>query len=134
IFSFNSPHGACERCTGLGSQMEIDPELVVPDPALSIGEGALAPWTSNGTTYYEQLIQAIAERYKVDLDEAWENLPQKHRDLFLFGTDAHRIPISYRNRYGRKRSYSTRFEGIITNLERRYRETDSEWTRESIEE
>jgi excinuclease ABC subunit A len=134
IFSFNSPHGACERCTGLGSQMEIDPELVVPDPALSIGEGALAPWASNGTNYYEQLIQAIAERYRVDLDEPWEKLPQKHRDYFLFGTDGDRIHISYRNRYGRRRSYSTRFEGIITNLERRYRETDSEWTRERIEE
>ena len=134
IFSFNSPHGACDRCTGLGSQMEIDPDLVVPDPALSVGEGALAPWTSNGTTYYEQLIQAIAERYRVDLEAPWESLPQKQRDLFLFGTDGDRVHISYRNRYGRKRSYSTRFEGIITNLERRYRETDSDWTRERIEE
>src|SRR5439155_6193229 len=106
----------------------------VPDPALSIGEGALAPLAGNGTTYYEQLIQAIAERYDVDLDVAWEKLPQAHRDLYLIGTGDERVHISYRNRYGRKRSYSTRFEGIVPNLQRRYRETDSEWTRERIEE
>ncbi|MEA2272050.1 MAG: excinuclease subunit, partial [Solirubrobacteraceae bacterium] len=134
IFSFNSPHGACERCTGLGSQMEIDPDLVIPDPALSIGEGALAPLANSGSNYYEQLIQGIAERYDVDLDQPWEKLPEEDRDRYLFGTNGDRIHIAYRNRYGRKRSYSTRFEGIIPNLERRYRETDSEWTRERIEE
>src|SRR5207302_3811734 len=74
IFSFNSPHGACERCTGLGSQMEIDPELVVPDPTLSIGEGALAPWATSASNYYEQLTQSIAERYDVDLDTPWQDL------------------------------------------------------------
>ena len=76
IFSFNSPHGACPRCTGLGSQMEIDPELVVPDPTLSIGEGAIAPWAASASDYYDQLIQAIAERYDVDLDTPWEDLPR----------------------------------------------------------
>ena len=70
IFSFNSPHGACEHCTGLGAQMEIDPELVVPDPTLSIAEGALAPWASSSSNYYEQVTEAIAERYGVDLDDA----------------------------------------------------------------
>jgi excinuclease ABC subunit A len=134
IFSFNSPHGACERCTGLGSQMEIDPELVVPDPALSIGEGALAPWANSASNYYEQITQAIAEKYDVDLDIPWRDLVEDQRDLFLYGTNGERIAVSYRNRYGRRRSYSTRFEGIIPNLERRYRETDSEWTREKIEE
>src|SRR3984957_8164304 len=83
IFSFNSPHGACERCTGLGSQMEIDPELVVPDPTLSIGEGALAPWANSSSNYYELLTEAIAERYGVDLDAPWEELPQEQRDIFL---------------------------------------------------
>jgi excinuclease ABC subunit A len=134
IFSFNSPHGACDRCTGLGSQMEIDPDLVVPDPHLSIGEGAIAPWANSASNYYEQLTQAIAERYGVELEAPWEDLDQSDRDLFLFGTNGQRIQISYRNRYGRRRSYSTRFEGIVPNLERRYRETDSEWTREKIEE
>jgi excinuclease ABC subunit A len=134
IFSFNSPHGACDRCTGLGSQMEIDPELVVPDPALSIGEGALAPWANSTSNYYEQVTEAIAERYDVDLEAPWEDLPQEQRDLFLEGTNGEPIQVSYRNRYGRRRSYATRFEGIVKNLQRRYRETDSDWTREKIEE
>jgi excinuclease ABC subunit A len=134
IFSFNSPHGACDRCTGLGSQMEIDPELVVPDPTLSIGEGALAPWANSTSNYYEQVTEAIAERYGVDLEAPWEDLPEEHRELFLEGTNGEPIHVSYRNRYGRRRSYATRFEGIVKNLQRRYRETDSEWTREKIEE
>jgi excinuclease ABC subunit A len=134
IFSFNSPHGACDRCTGLGSQMEIDPELVVPDPTLSIGEGALAPWANSTSNYYEQVTEAIAERYGVDLEAPWEELSQEHRDLFLEGTNGEPVQVSYRNRYGRRRSYATRFEGIVKNLQRRYRETDSEWTREKIEE
>jgi excinuclease ABC subunit A len=134
IFSFNSPHGACPRCTGLGSQMEIDPELVVPDPSLSIGEGAILPWSSSATTYYDQITQAIAERYEVDLDAAWDDLPEEQRNFFLYGTDGDRIYVTYRNRMGRKRSYMTTFEGIVPNLERRYKETDSEWSREKIEE
>jgi excinuclease ABC subunit A len=134
IFSFNSPHGACERCTGLGSQREIDPELIVPDPALSIAEGALAPWATSSSNYYEQITEAIAERYHVDVEAPWEELPDKQRDLFLYGTNGEPVNVSYRNRYGRRRSYQTRFEGIIPNLERRYRETDSEFSREKIEE
>jgi excinuclease ABC subunit A len=134
IFSFNSPHGACPRCTGLGSQMEIDPELVVPDPALSIGEGALAPWANSASNYYDQITQAIAEKYGVDLEAPWEALDEADQDLFLYGTNGERVDISYRNRYGRRRSYATKFEGIIPNLERRYHETDSEYSREKIEE
>ena len=134
IFSFNSPHGACPRCTGLGSQMEIDPELVVPDPTLSIGEGAIAPWAVSASDYYDQLTQAIAERYDVDLETPWEDLPAESREFFLFGTNGDRVQVSYRNRFGRRRSYSTQFEGIVPNLERRYRETESEFSREKIEE
>jgi excinuclease ABC subunit A len=134
VFSFNAPHGACPRCTGLGSQMEIDPELVVPDPTLSIGEGAIAPWAASASNYYDQLTQAISERYDVDLDTAWEELPPEAREFFLYGTGGERIPVSYRNRFGRRRSYSTQFEGIVRSLERRYRETDSEMAREKIEE
>jgi excinuclease ABC subunit A len=134
IFSFNSPHGACERCTGLGSQMVIDPDLVVPDPSLSVGEGAIAPWSSSASNYYEQVTEAIAKRYKVDLGAPWEDLPQEHRDLFLTGTNGEPLQITYRNRFGRSRSYGTRFEGVLANLQRRYKETDSEWTREKIEE
>src|SRR3954452_5705393 len=84
IFSFNSPHGACPRCTGLGSQMEIDPELIVPDPSLSIGEGAILPWSSSSSNYYDEITNAIADRYEVDLETAWEDLPEDQRDLFLY--------------------------------------------------
>jgi excinuclease ABC subunit A len=134
IFSFNSPHGACPRCTGLGSQMEIDPELVVPDPTLSVGEGAIAPWAQSASEYYDQLAQAIAERYSIDLDTPWESLSSEQHEFFLYGTNGDRVQISYRNRFGRRRSYATRFEGIIPSLERRYRETESELQREKIEE
>jgi excinuclease ABC subunit A len=134
IFSFNSPHGACPRCTGLGSQMEIDPELVVPDSSLSIGEGAIAPWAGSSSQYYEQITQAIAERYGIDLEAPWRDLDDDQQDLFLNGTDGDRIEVSYRNRYGRRRTYMTRYEGIVPNLERRYRETDSDLAREKIEE
>ena len=134
IFSFNAPHGACPRCTGLGSQMEIDPDLVVPDPTLSIGEGAIAPWAVSASDYYDQLTQAIAERYEVDLDTAWQDLPKESREFFLYGTNGDRVQIAYRNRFGRKRSYATQFEGIVPNLERRYRETESDYSREKIEE
>src|SRR4051794_29582936 len=134
IFSFNNPHGACDRCTGLGSMMEIDPGLVVPDPTLTIGEGAIAPWANSSSNYYEQLIQALADEYRIDLECPWEALSEKHQDLFLYGTNGKRVHISYRNRYGRRRSYATRFEGVVTGLDRRYKETDSDHTREKIEE
>jgi excinuclease ABC subunit A len=134
IFSFNAPHGACPRCTGLGSQMEIDPDLVVPDPTLSIGEGAIAPWAVSASNYYDQLTQAIAERYDVDLDTPWQDLPPESQEFFLYGTNGERVQVSYRNRFGRRRSYATQFEGIVPNLERRYRETDSDYSREKIEE
>ncbi|MEX2253528.1 MAG: excinuclease ABC subunit UvrA, partial [Thermoleophilaceae bacterium] len=134
MFSFNSPHGACERCTGLGSQMEIDPELIVPDPSLSLNDGAILPWSTSASNYYEQMTQAIADRYELDMDTPWEDLDEDARDCFLHGTNGDRVHISYRNRYGRRRSYMTRFEGIVPNLERRYRETESDWSRERIEE
>jgi excinuclease ABC subunit A len=134
MFSFNSPHGACPRCTGLGSQMEIDPELVVPDPSLSLAEGAILPWSTSASNYYEQMTTAIADRYEVDMETPWEDLPEEVQECFLHGTNGDRIYISYKNRYGRRRSYTTSFEGIVPNLERRYKETDSEYSREKIEE
>jgi excinuclease ABC subunit A len=134
IFSFNSPHGACPRCTGLGSQLEIDPDLLVPDPTLSIGEGALVPWSVGGSSFYESVIQAIADRYEIDLDMPWQDLTEEQQNLFLFGTGGDRVYVQYRNRMGRKRSYMLAFEGIVKSLERRYRETDSSQQRERIEE
>jgi excinuclease ABC subunit A len=134
MFSFNSPHGACPRCTGLGSQMEIDPELIVPDPSLSLSEGAILPWSTSASNYYDQMTQAISEKWEVDMDTPWQELDEEVRDTFLYGTNGDKIYVSYKNRYGRKRSYMTRFEGIVNNLERRYKETDSEYSREKIEE
>jgi excinuclease ABC subunit A len=134
IFSFNSPHGACPRCTGLGAQQEIDPDLLVPDPTLSIAEGALVPWAVGNSNFYESVIQAIADRWEIDIDKPWQELSQKHQELFLYGTKGERIYVTYRNRMGRRRSYMLNFEGIVPSLERRYRETDSAQQRERIEE
>src|ERR671915_685273 len=134
IFSFNSPHGACPRCTGLGAQQEIDPDLLVPDPSLSISDGALVPWSVGNSTYYESVIQAIADRYEIDLDASWQDLPEEQQNYFLYGTDGDRVYVTYRNRMGRRRSYMLAFEGIVPSLQRRYRETDSSQQRERIEE
>jgi excinuclease ABC subunit A len=134
VFSFNSPHGACPRCTGLGAQQEIDPDLLVPDPALSIGEGALVPWSVGSSSYYESIVQAIAERYEIDLDTPWCKLTEEQQNLFLYGTNGDKIYVTYRNRMGRRRAYMLAFEGIVPSLERRYKETDSSQQRERIEE
>jgi excinuclease ABC subunit A len=134
IFSFNSPHGACPRCTGLGAQQEIDPDLLVPDPELSIAEGALVPWSVGNSTYYESVIQAIADRYEIDIDKPWRELTDDQQNLFLYGTDGDKVYVTYRNRMGRRRAYMLAFEGIVPSLERRYKETDSAGQRERIEE
>jgi excinuclease ABC subunit A len=135
IFSFNAPHGACPRCTGLGSQQEIDPDLLVPDPSLSIDDGALVPWSVGGSSgFYEAVIQAIADRYEIDTSKPWSKLTEKQQDRFLYGTDGERVYVQYRNRMGRRRQYMLAFDGIIASLERRYKETDSSQQRERIEE
>ena len=134
VFSFNSPHGACSRCTGLGSQQEIDPDLLVPDPSLSIEDGALIPWSIGWSSFYEGAVRAVAERYEIDATTSWAELTDEQRERFLYGTGDEKIYIQYRNRMGRKRAYTMKFEGIVSNLERRYRETDSQQTRERIEE
>ncbi len=134
IFSFNAPHGACPRCTGLGSQLEIDPDLLVPDPSLSIEEGALVPWSLGGQGFYESVIKAVADRYEIDLQTPWRELDRDDQDRFLNGTNGDRILVTYRNRMGRKRQYTMAFDGLVSNLQRRYRETDSSQQRERIEE
>jgi excinuclease ABC subunit A len=133
IFSFNSPHGACDRCHGLGFQRVIDPELVVPDPTLSLAEGALQPWNRGITAYWRRLIASVADTYDVDAEVPWSQLTKKEREIFLYGTGEERHHVSYTNRFGRRRSYKVRFEGIVNNLQRRYEETDSESNRERIE-
>jgi excinuclease ABC subunit A len=133
IFSFNSPHGCCPGCHGLGFQRVIDPELIVPDPTLSISEGALEPWTKAASMYHRRLLEAVAEANGIDVHVPWQDLPERDRMLLLEGTGDDRHTVSYRNRFGRRRTYTVRFEGMLRSLERRYEQTDSDNTRERIE-
>ena len=133
IFSFNAPHGACPACTGLGFRKVIDPELVVPDPTLSLAEGALQPWNKGFSGYWRRLIRSVAKGRGIDIDTPWQELSRKDQEVFLYGTGSEKHTINTKPRAGRRRSYSVKFEGIVNNLERRYSESDSEKTRERIE-
>jgi len=131
-FSFNSPWGACPDCTGLGTRMEVDPELIVPDPSKSLNEGAIAPWAGGSVSdYFDRLIEALAETIGFRMDTPWERLPQKARTALLKGYDA-QVHVRYKNRYGRERSYYTNFEGAVTYVERRHSEADSDSSREKF--
>ena len=132
-FSFNSPYGACQTCDGLGIKLEVDAELVVPDPDLSINEGAIAPWASNTLEYWYRVLEAVAEAHGFSLDTPWKKLPKAARDVVLYGSDEE-VYVRYKNRYGRQRSYHTTYEGVLPNLERRHAETDSDAAREKIEQ
>ena len=134
IFSFNAPHGACPACTGLGFKRVIDPRLVVPDPTLSLAEGALQPWRMGYSGYWKRLIKAVAETYGIDVDAPWQDLSEEQQEIFLHGTGTERHTIRTKARSGRRRSYSVKFEGLVNNLERRYQESDSESVRDRIEE
>ena len=134
IFSFNTPHGACPACHGLGATQEIDPKLVVPDGSISIDKGALLPYGQLSFGWLEQIFETIATTYGVDTDTPWDELPQEQQDLFLHGTGDARIPMSYRNYEGRVRRYTAKFPGILRHLRRRYEETESELVRQKIEE
>jgi excinuclease ABC subunit A len=133
IFSFNSPHGCCPGCHGLGFQRVIDQELIVPDPTLSIEEGALQPWTRSASMYHRRLLEAVAEANDIDLTTPRQDLRKRDRELLLHGTGDERHTVSYRNRFGRRRVYTVRFDGMLHSLERRYENTDSDNTRERIE-
>ncbi|CAN5223526.1 excinuclease ABC subunit UvrA [soil metagenome] len=135
-FSFNTPYGACETCSGLGTRLEVDPELVVGDADRSIADGVLLPWSTPGqSTYYAQLLRAVADHLGFDPATPWRELPAEHRRAVLYGLpgDA-RVHVRYTNRYGRHRSYTATFEGVVAQLLRRHRETESAYTRERIEE
>src|SRR5258708_16891296 len=112
----------------------MDPELLVPDPSLSLEEGALVPWAVGTSSFYESVISAIADRYEIEMDKPWQDLSEQEQDYFLNGTGGDKVYVSYRNRMGRKRAYTIAFEGIVSSLERRYRDTDSSTQRERIEE
>lgn len=132
-FSFNSPFGACPECTGLGTQMEVDPELVVPDGELSLLEDAIAPWAGGHmSTYYLRLLEALADELSFSLKTPWNKLPAKVRKAVLYGHD-HEVHVRYKNRYGRTRSYDTGFEGVIPFIQRRHSEAESDVSRERFE-
>ncbi|MGH3211305.1 MAG: excinuclease ABC subunit UvrA, partial [Trebonia sp.] len=131
-FSFNSPWGACPECTGLGTRMEVDPELIVPDTAKSLDEGAIAPWAGGHVSdYFDRLIEALAETVGFRTDTPWERLPAKAKKALLYGLDQ-QVHVRYKNRYGRERSYYTNFEGAITYVERRHAEAESDSSREKF--
>src|SRR5258708_20396835 len=112
----------------------MDPGLVGPGPSVGMGEGGVVPWSVGGSSFYEAVTQAVADRYEIDVDTPWRDLTEQQQDYFLFGTGGERIFVNYRNRMGRKRQYAMAFEGIVRSLERRYKETDSSLQRERIEE
>jgi excinuclease ABC subunit A len=132
LFSFNSPHGACPECDGLGVEKQIDPDLVIPDPKKSLREGAVAPWSRSSSPYYTQTLEALGRKYKFSQQVAWKELPKKIRDIILYGSGEDEVKFVYDDG---ARTFETRkpFEGVVNNLERRYRETDSDWAREDIE-
>ena len=131
LFSFNSPYGACEECEGIGSNLNVDPKLVIQDENKSLQDGAIVPWAKSTSLYYAQTLASIAKHYKFSLSEKWKKIPKKIQEIILYGSDDEEIKFSYDDNY---ETYTTKkpFEGVINNLERRYLETDSEWKREEI--
>ena len=132
LFSFNNPYGACPVCDGLGTERVVDPALVVPDDTVTLRDGAIVPWSKTSSPYYQQTLEALGKHYKFSTDTAWTKLPQKAQDAILYGTGEDEITFNYNDGL---RAYKTtkNFEGVIPNLERRYKETDSQWMREEIE-
>ena len=131
LFSFNSPFGACTECDGLGVDLFVDPKLVVPNEKTSLADGCIKPWSNSTSLYYAQTLSSIAKHYKFSLSDPWNKLPKKIQEIILYGSDDEEIKFSYDDGYG-KYSNSKTFEGVITNLERKYLETESDWKREEI--
>ena len=132
-FSFNSPFGACPECSGIGTKLEVDEELIIPDDSLSVNDGAIAPWSSGQTSeYFLRLLQALSGEISFSLDAPWKKLSAKAKDAILHGSD-YEVHVKYKNRYGRVRNYSTGFEGVIPFIHRRHGETDSDYSREKYE-
>ncbi|MEA2800328.1 MAG: excinuclease subunit [Rhodospirillaceae bacterium] len=132
LFSFNAPQGACPACDGLGVKMFFDPEMVVPDDRLSLAEGAIAPWADSSGQYYMQTLESIAKHFKVKMSVPWRDLPKKVRDVILYGSGGESIAMRYDD--GIRQYQTTKpFEGVIPNLDRRWKETDSSWVREELE-
>jgi len=132
-FSFNSPYGACATCDGLGTRFQVDPELIVPDDTLSIDDGAVAPWSGFRGEYFKRVLAAVADEEGFDTTVPWKRLKSAHRKVVLHGAGPAQVTVRYKNRYGRKRSYATRYEGVVPWLERRHAEAESDRMRELIE-
>src|ERR1700678_2447908 len=132
-FSFNSPYGACPRCDGLGTRYEVDPELVVPDPDLSLDDGAVAPWGGARSEYFGRLLQGVAETFAIPTSLPWRKLKKADQKLVLYGSGSAQVHLHYKNRYGRTRSYYTAYEGAVPYLQRRHAEAESDSMREQIE-
>ncbi|BCW63154.1 excinuclease ABC subunit UvrA [Arthrobacter sp. StoSoilB22] len=134
-FSFNNPFGACSACSGIGTRLEVDEELIVPNPELSLGEGAIAPWALGTATteYWNRLLEGLAHELGFSMKTSWEKLPKDIRNTVLHGKD-HKVVVQYKNRFGRERKYSTGFEGAIQYVHRKHGETDSDWARDRYEE
>ena len=132
-FSFNSPYGACGHCNGLGSVFEVDADLVVPNPDLSLSEGAIAPWSGGRNRYFARLIEAVAEDQEIDPETSWRKLPAKHRKVLMEGGIGGRVKVRYKNRFGRSRVYSANFEGVMPYLRRRHQEAETDVQRDQIE-
>ena len=133
IFSFNNPHGACPSCDGLGTRMDIDPDLVVPDKSVSLRNGAIRPWEKRTSLFYYQMLEAVSEDYGFDLTTPFKNLRPEHQQVLLYGSGSRKITFSF-EKDDRRHSYQRTFEGVIPNLERRYRETDSSYIRDEIQQ
>ena len=131
LFSFNSPHGACPACDGLGVETFFDPRLVVPDERVSLAEGAVAPWASARSPYYDQTLQSLAKHFRVSTRTAWSDLPERVRDAILFGTGPAPVAMAYKDGV-RQYTVTKPFEGVVRNLQRRFEETDSAWVREEM--
>jgi excinuclease ABC subunit A len=132
-FSFNSPYGACPNCAGLGTKFEVDPELVVPDPDLSIDDGAIQPWSGARGEYFSRVLVAVADTYGFSTSKPWGRLKKSEQKVLLFGSGTKAVHVQYRNRYGRTRSYHTHYEGVVPYLQRRHSEAESDHMRETIE-
>ncbi|WP_062109182.1 excinuclease ABC subunit UvrA [Bacillus niameyensis] len=133
MFSFNSPFGACPDCDGLGSTLEVDPELVIPDWSLSLNEDAIVPWTPVSSQYYPQLLKTVCQHYGIDMDIPVKDLPKKDIEKILYGSGNEYIEFRYENDFGQVRENRIQFEGVLRNVERRYRETSSDYIREQME-
>ncbi|MTA28527.1 MAG: excinuclease ABC subunit A, partial [Actinobacteria bacterium] len=131
-FSFNSPFGACETCDGLGTTFEVDPELVIPDPDLALSQGAIAPWRSATTGFFQRILESVAGDHGIDLNKPWGKLPAKSQKIVLNGLPGN-ITVKFKNRYGRARQFNTTFEGVIPWIKRRHEGAESDWSREQYE-